>query len=273
MNKYLLEKQRTIYNINKINTNLINNSITVTLGYPIQGRLGNQIIRNLCTSIIAEKFNLFVKYSSYDLITSLGINLFIGSNKYNNKIKLTDDNFFSILNNNTLDSNLDPNDNYFITIEITNYLYNYIHQENIKNNIIEKNQFKDRINNLINNNVNDCFIHIRLTDLSCNNPGINYYLKALSKITFDKLYIASDDINNLIIKDICSKYNKFELVLYDEIKTIQFANTCKNVILSQGSFSLLIGFLSFYSNIYYPKFSENHNWYNYNIPSWNLVEF
>jgi hypothetical protein len=68
MNKYLFEKQKKIYNMNKLKTNLIDNSITVTLGYPIQGRLGNQIIRNLCTSIIAEKFNLYVKYSNYDLI-------------------------------------------------------------------------------------------------------------------------------------------------------------------------------------------------------------
>ena len=32
-----------------------------------------------------------------------------------------------------------------------------------------------------------------------------------------------------------------------------FASTCKNVILSSGTFSWLIGLLSYYSNIYYPK--------------------
>ena len=41
------------------------------------GRLGNQIIRNLAVSLIAEKHNLYVKYSSYDLINSLGIELFV----------------------------------------------------------------------------------------------------------------------------------------------------------------------------------------------------
>ena len=66
------------------------------------GRLCNQIIRNLCTSIIAEKQNLFVTYSSYDRITLLGIPLFIGTQKYDNTIMLTDDNFFSILNNLTI---------------------------------------------------------------------------------------------------------------------------------------------------------------------------
>ena len=35
------------------------------------GRLGNQIIRNLAVSIIAEKHNLYVNYCNYDLITKI----------------------------------------------------------------------------------------------------------------------------------------------------------------------------------------------------------
>ena len=37
------------------------------------GRLGNQIIRNLAASLIAEKFDLTVTYSSKLLIDQLGI--------------------------------------------------------------------------------------------------------------------------------------------------------------------------------------------------------
>jgi hypothetical protein len=40
------------------------------------GRLGNQIIRNLAVSLIAEKFNLHVDYVNFNLINDLGINLF-----------------------------------------------------------------------------------------------------------------------------------------------------------------------------------------------------
>ena len=50
-----------------------------------------------------------------------------------------------------------------------------------------------------------------------------------------------------------------ELLHYNEIDTIQFGSTCKNIILSHGSFSAMIGNLSFYSNIYYPKIDKNIN--------------
>ena len=45
------------------------------------GRLGNQIIRNLAVSQIASKNNLFVKYSSHEKIQQLGIILFVGDKK------------------------------------------------------------------------------------------------------------------------------------------------------------------------------------------------
>jgi len=41
------------------------------------GRIGNQIIRNLAVSFIAEKTDLKVNYSSNDLIDLLGISLFV----------------------------------------------------------------------------------------------------------------------------------------------------------------------------------------------------
>ena len=41
------------------------------------GRLCNQIVRNLALSILAEKYDLYVAYSSYDNINNkLGIELF-----------------------------------------------------------------------------------------------------------------------------------------------------------------------------------------------------
>ena len=235
------------------------------------GRLCNQIIRNLCVSIIAEKQNLFVTYSSYDRITLLGIPLFIGTQKYDNTIILTDDNFFDILYSlPILQSNLNPNDNYFQTKTITNYLDNYLHQSQIKQKIINMNPFKERY---MNNN--DCFIHIRLTDCERHNPGLLYYLKVLEQITFDKLYIASDDINHHIIKSIAKKYAANVLVLNcDEIKTIQFGSTTKHIILSHGSFSAMIGYLAFYSQIYYSKYDEKNIWYGdmFSIPGWKQIE-
>ena len=71
------------------------------------GRLGNQIIRNLAVSLIAEKYNLYVEYCNKSLINDLGINLFTGKEKFNNMITLDDNNYFSIYNCNNLESNLE----------------------------------------------------------------------------------------------------------------------------------------------------------------------
>ena len=90
------------------------------------GRLGNQIIRNLAVSLLAEKHNLKVDYYNNVLICKLGINLFSGINSYDCIQDLTDNNYFTIYNCDNLSYNLDPNSNYFQTKEITNFLYNYL---------------------------------------------------------------------------------------------------------------------------------------------------
>ena len=232
------------------------------------GRLGNQIIRNLAVSLIAKKNNLYVDYCSYDLIKSLGIDLFIGTNKYNNTIMLTDTNYFEILNVAVI-SNLNPNHNYFQTKDITNLLYKHLHTEETKLNIIDKNPFKDRYNAN-----NDVFIHIRLTDVARFNPGVDYYMKAISKLSYTKLYISTDEKTHSIIQQIIQKYPDTIIIEYDEIKTFQFGSTCKNIILSHGSFSSIIGYLSFFSNIYYPMYESGKIWYgdSFSINGWNKLE-
>jgi hypothetical protein len=56
----------------------------------------------------------------------------------------------------------------------------------------------------------------------------------------------------------------------DEITTFKFASTCKHIILSHGSFSALIGYLSFFSNIYYPEYEANKIWFGdmFSIDNW-----
>jgi hypothetical protein len=231
------------------------------------GRLCNQIIRNLCVSLIAEKNNLYVDYANYKLIQELGINLFIGENKFEKMIKINDANFFEILNlpKNDLQSNIDANDNYFQTKDITNFLYVYLNRDDNKQQIIDANKFKNEYNNN-----NDCFIHIRLGDVANKNPGLQYYLEALKNIEFNHLFIASDDVNHQIIKDICDKYPITQVLNFNEQNTIQFGSTKKYVILSHGSFSAVIGYLAFFSIVMYPKYDPAKMWYGdmFTIPGW-----
>ena len=186
----------------------------------------------------------------------------------NDKITLNDDNYFSILNNEELKSNLEPNNYYFQSKDITNFIYNYLNEDKIKSNIIHKNPFSKNYNNN-----NDLFIHVRLTDAAHLNPGINYYLNTIKNIQFNNLYISTDDITHDIIKQIIAAYHNLEIINYNEIKTIQFGSTCKNIILSHGSFSAVIGYLSFYSNVYYSEYEPNKIWYGdmFSINKWNKV--
>jgi hypothetical protein len=229
------------------------------------GRLGNQIIRNLAVSLIAEKNDLCVNYCNEPLIHQLGINLFSGSKTFRDTIPLTDDNYFSIYNGGNLNDNLNPNHHYFQTLPITNLLYAYLHSDKIKANIVESNPFRARYNAN-----NDLYIHIRLSDAARWNPGINYYMNAIKTIHFDNIYISTDEPSHTIIKKIMDTYPTTKIIEYDEINTIQYASTCKNIILSHGSFSAVIGYLSFFSTVYYPEYEPNKIWYGdmFSINGW-----
>jgi hypothetical protein len=229
------------------------------------GRLCNQIIRNLAVCLLAKKYDLNVDYTNKDLINKLGIELFSGSRIHKKTIQLTDNNYFTIYNSNNLNCNLDPNNDFFQTREITNFLYNYLHTDKIMSNIIITNQFKERYNTN-----NDLYIHVRLTDAEQWNPGITYYINSINNVNFDNIYISSDDINHKIIIKLKELYPSLQLIKLDEISTIQFASTCKHIILSHGSFSAVIGYLSFFSNIYYPEYDLNKMWYGdmFSIENW-----
>ena len=86
--------------------------MSITTG---NGRLGNRIIRNIAVSLIAEKHNLQVNYCSNELINNLGIHLYNGEHRFNDTIILNDDNYFTIYNDEILNANLNPNENYFQT--------------------------------------------------------------------------------------------------------------------------------------------------------------
>jgi hypothetical protein len=239
-----------------------------------EGRLGNQIIRNLCVSIIARKNNLVVIYNNYNnyYLTQqkLGLDLFSGTKDYNDTIELNDNNIMEYIDKN-IESNLSIKKNvYFQTKECSNYLFNYIRCK-LKDNIMHENSFNKRYNTN-----DDVFIHIRLSDVSGLNPGFIYYDKILSSLEYKKGYISTDSKDHEIIKMLLEKYSKLELIVYDELNTIQFGSTCKYIILSHGSFSACIGYFGFYSIIYYPEYNlQKRMWYGdiFSIPGWNKIEY
>ena len=209
------------------------------------GRFCNQIFRNIAVSLIAEKCNLMVNYVSIDLIRLLGISLYTeGNNTYADTVALTDGNYMEMYNNQNVVSNLNPNNDFFQTKEISQLINAYIKTGNIDFNII-----------------NNAAQH---------NPGSSYYIQTLARIKPDNIYIATDEPTHSIIYEISKSYPTCKLLNLDMIKTIQLASTCKHVILSHGSFSAVIGYVSYYSTVYYPKYDKNHMWYGdmFSIDGW-----
>lgn len=251
-----------------------------------QGRLGNHIIKYISCSIICKKHNLFVDYNYkndekfLNQIEKLGILLFSGENKYENIINVTDNNWYNIFDNPNINSNINlVFHNFFQKKIITDEIHKYLHDEEIMNHYINSNSYKKRFNNN-----NDCFIHIRLGDLCRHVKHLNlntifkYYIYILNSINVDNIYISSDSPHHNKIKELLDLYSNSLIIHYNEVDTIHFGSTCKYVILSQGSFSAVIGYLSYYSNVYYyipdnntlwdngnsdfftDKYSKNHKW-------------
>lgn len=248
---------------------------------PHAGRLCNQIIRNLCVSCIAKKYDLFVEYSSYNIIRSMGIPLYIGRKSYDQTIVMKNEHFFEYLNATTeINANIDANHDYFQNDQIAQFLYS--HLQDHKNIIAEYNKYKIRYKNN-----NDIFVHVRLGDIYENgwNPSIEYYQTAIDLVKTEieknspeskepKIYIGTDDPASPFIKELLKKNPKAEVLSKSPEETIMFGSTCKNVILSHGSFSAVIGWLSFYSGVYYPKYERAKvKWFGdtFSIKGWRSV--
>jgi hypothetical protein len=220
-----------------------------------EGRFCNHILRALGASFIAKKQNLKFNYGEYyNKMKQLGINLYIdGTATYNIEQKIPNNIIPYISYDIPLFRNINVNNSYFQTKEFSNYLYNHYKNPINQYHIIEANKFKSRYNTN-----NDLFVHIRLGDVTHVNQGFTYYDKAISQLNFEKGYIASDSIDHETCKMLIDKYRLIPID-YDEVETIMFGSTCRNIILTGGSFSYIIGLFGFTSKVYYLKGMDN--WY------------
>jgi hypothetical protein len=259
------------------------------------GRFGNIFIRNFVAEYIAKKNNLKMKYERYYQFEKLGIKLFIGENIYDETLLITDENINSIIFNDNIFNTYAKNRNIIFRqhdynpFSIRNYAWcqtssiaSYIRKVvNLENRIMNNNPFKDRYNKN-----NDIFIHVRLGDIIGLkfNVSINYYDSIIQKILDSKnyknnhyfnngvRYITSDSIDNIICQTLIKKY---DLKIYnaDEIDTIQFGSTCKNIVLSNGTYSWLLGLLSFGSNVHYPTIKKKWHGNIFIFPDWHKVNY
>ena len=232
----------------------------------------NSFFINLACHYLSIKYNIAIEYMHYDLVKKFGVELFLGSNKYKTNFIITNDNFFNLINDsNNINAPIKENislsdDLHCITKDFCLYVRkNYYDNNDNKNKIVNCNLFKERY---VQNN--DLYLHVS-TDYVDNNNFKNikeYYFESIKKVTYDKIYISSKNIDHEICKTIISSYSA--IVCDKEItEKIMFANTCKYLILSSDVTSLLIGMFNFFSkSIYYPiiigsKYNEIFDSFNW----------
>ena len=223
------------------------------------GQFCNQLIRNICSSQIAKKYNLKFTYISYPETLELGIPLYIdGQFYYDSYIDFSDGNFEDyITNNHELKQNIDVTKHFFQNPFIALHIRNYLTSDAIKPNIIQKNKFIERYNNN-----NDLCIHVRLGDTVQFNPGFEYYDNMIQNQIpeYDKAYITSDEITHPICKALIEKY---DLTVFNSnaLETLMFGSTCKYILLSSGTFSWMMGILGFNSKVFYPNVENRDKWH------------
>lgn len=247
----------------------------ISLSKRREGRMGNQLIVYLVCFLISKKFKKKINIATYlykEDINKLGIvfekyceiesnNIFQEENHRGKCIN--DDEMVHVLNDYK-----ELSDDIWLhwwcwcqqpdTIKcIVDYFYNK--ENELPRDIITNNKYKIRYNNN-----KDIFIHMRLNGLLPSTksklttlPVLNYYIICISMIkkkNIDNIYITTDhkyDKTYLELLEWCNKSN-FNTIIYEEnhTDTILFGSTCKNIILSSGSYSFIIGLFGFMSNIY-----------------------
>jgi hypothetical protein len=253
--------------------NNINIHVPINNNYAHGGRFANLFIVGMAMHFIAKKNNLKFAYKNHRKFKKLGVDWFVGENSYSseNTIDLLDTNFYDlIVNEKKLDSNISIVNNVWCqTKEFALLLKEYFDNDLQKTKILYSNLFKYRYNNN-----NDVFIHARLGDIANTNyiQPLSYYENALKLVTYENGYISSDTISHPICQELIKKY-KLRVINYNEEETIMFSSTCKNVILSSGTFSWLIGLLGYYSNVYYPKINVKWHGDIFVFPDWVEVEY
>jgi len=228
---------------------------------PKIGRLGNAMFRNCAASILSKKFDIKVeKYLNNDELRILRPKFYTeGVKAYDTQIEVRYRNFERILRKRKIHYGL----NLICPCQSSTFVLNY------KNEILS--QFNPRYNR---QHKDDLFVHVRLGDCLPNNraPSLAYYVQAIEQTKFEKGYISSDTPSHEIVTYLI---NKFNLTLYvnKPAETINFAKNFGNLVLSGGTFSWWMGFLSKAGSIFYPK--GGPLWYGdiFVFDEWTPIEF
>lgn len=230
--------------------------MSVSINY--SGRLGNNLFQYVSAYIFAKKFGFKITSNVVENVFNLPtLNGKVFSEQI---IEVNDDNFIELLNSDTLEKAHYKFIGYY---QLRDFIQQY------------GNEIKSLFNlNFTSLNKNEVFVAYRIGDISGERQmlPIEYYIDALTKINAPSGFITSDTPNHPNVLELS---NRFNLKIYNEspLQTIDFAKNFNNLVLSEGSFSWWMGFLSSAENIYYnerPRF-----WHGdiFVIPEWKSLKY
>lgn len=222
------------------------------------GRLGNNLFQYSAAYIFAKKFGL-------NLNTNIDNNLFElpkteGKIVEINTINVTDNNYIELLEKKNIEDSH----------------YQFVGYYQIKDFILK---YEKEIKSLFtlkydNTSKESVFVCYRIGDINNSRQmlPIEYYQKALKKLKCKKGVITSDTIDHPNIKKLSDEFN-LEIFNDTPINTLNYGKNFNNLVLSEGSFSWWIGFLSNAKNIYYN--SRERFWHGdmFVFPNWTSLEF
>lgn len=199
------------------------------------GRLGNQMFQYAFSYRLSKEYNCKLYYNKKVLLHKL-FNIPFHQNNLEFNTSIHESIFF--------EDNILKDDNYLIQ----GFWQNEKYFKKYKNDLIKLYklpQYKISSQDLI--------IHVRRGDY-VNNLNffycdLNWYNRAISKFNFDRLHIISDDNN--WCKEAFKVYNPIIPEL-NELSSLGYLSSFKNIIISNSSFSWWGAYLSNTTNIIYP---------------------
>lgn len=236
----------------------------ITIKY--QGRLGNNLIQYFAGRILADKFNFYLNSFPNHINNNWGqffnISKPVGTIKGTDIVVINDNNFMDYLNNEKLPCKHYILDGFFQTSSFlhkySQIIQNYL---NIQYQPVDKKQV---------------FVAYRIGDVDGLRQMLpkEYFEEALSCIDYPSGYITSDTINHRFVTYLSEKYNLKKITFERPLEKINFAKNFNQLILSEGTFSWWIGFLSQAETVIYNK--RDYDWFGrtiFDFPNWKYLSW
>lgn len=226
-------------------------------------------------SLLSKKYKIIATYSRDEELTAMGIEFHRQPSEdltaRDIVVELNDNNIVDYIKGEYPVERIrfvDVDDTYYQTPAVCQLFKEVFSEPATRQRIREHNPFRERYGAN-----RDVFVHVRLGDVAAHASTLAYFERALAAVPFEKGFISSDSPDH---PHICALINKYNLAFVNGSphQLIQFANTCKYLVLSHGTFSWMMGFFAFDAEkVQYPVIK--HKWHGdiFVFPEWEAVDW